>query len=290
MQDVSVSQRLAYVGIFLTFRCSFGCRYCINRFDDLKPRKELTCEEWIKGLNRLRIGRQQMVPLTIQGGEPSCHDGFFDIINGLDERFYIDILTNLDFDIERFIREIPPEKLKRDVPYASIRVSYHPGGSRLKEVLNKVKFMQERGYSIGLFAVEHPDTDIEIISKEAEMLGIDFRTKEFLGRHKGRIYGRYKFDEACSGRDQKKVLCRTGELLVAPDGHIHRCHRDLYKGENPVGHILDENLEIDFVYRECNVYGRCNPCDIKLKNNRFQQFGHCSVDIIFEDERKGLAI
>ena len=33
-------------------------------------------------------------------------------------------------------------------------------------------------------------------------------------------------------------------------------------------------------YRDCYVYGDCNPCDVKVKTNRFQQFGHTSVDII----------
>jgi len=33
-------------------------------------------------------------------------------------------------------------------------------------------------------------------------------------------------------------------------------------------------------YRECYFYGDCNPCDVKIKTNRFQQYGHTSVDII----------
>jgi len=33
-------------------------------------------------------------------------------------------------------------------------------------------------------------------------------------------------------------------------------------------------------YRDCKFYGDCNPCDIKVKTNRFQQSGHTSVDII----------
>ena len=40
-----------------------------------------------------------------------------------------------------------------------------------------------------------------------------------------------------------------------------------------------DTLRMDFDFRDCNRFGECNPCDVKLKNNRFQQFGTCSVTI-----------
>ena len=279
MKEVYVPDELTYIGAFLTFRCHFGCSYCINRHNLLKPRDELTPKEWIKGLNRLEMRRKLMVPITLQGGEPSAYTGFIELIKGLKDEVYIDMLTNLDFDIEEFMREISPERLQRDVPYASIRVSYHPEFSELETLLKRIVRMQDNGYSIGLFAVDHPETDIDYVRDKALACGIDFRTKELLGNYKGKLYGLYKYPEAVNGSDLKMVECKTTELIIAPDGYIHRCHRDLYHGENPVGHILDENLSISFPFRKCTRYGECNPCDIKMKNNRFQQFGHCSVVI-----------
>jgi len=38
------------------------------------------------------------------------------------------------------------------------------------------------------------------------------------------------------------------------------------------------------VVRPCDALGLCNPCDINVKTNRFQQFGHTSVDIRFQGE------
>lgn len=279
MKEVYVPDELTYIGVFLTFRCHFGCSYCINRHNLLKPRDELTPKEWIKGLNRLEMRRKLMVPITLQGGEPSAYTGFIELIKGLKDEVYIDMLTNLDFDIEEFMREISPERLQRDVPYASIRVSYHPEFSELETLLKRIVRMQDNGYSIGLFAVDHPETDIDYVRDKALACGIDFRTKELLGNYKGKLYGLYKYPDAVNGSDLKMVECKTTELIIAPDGYIHRCHRDLYHGENPVGHILYENLSISFPFRKCTRYGECNPCDIKMKNNRFQQFGHCSVVI-----------
>jgi len=280
MKNVRVSNELTYVGVFLTFRCPFSCSYCINRFRYLKKRRrELTAKEWITGLNRLLIDRNSMVPITLQGGEPSSHRGFLEIIKNISPHIYIDILTNLQFDIDVFMKEISPERLQRDVPYASIRVSYHTEFSDLDTLIEKITRMQKKGYSVGLFAVDHPETNIMEIRQRAEAAGIDFRTKEFLGMYNGKIYGFYKYPDACTGGKLKEVKCRTTELLIAPDGSIYRCHRDVYYGENPIGHILDENLRIEFPFRYCDKYGECNPCDIKIKNNRFQQFGHCSVEI-----------
>jgi len=180
-----------------------------------------------------------MVPITLSGGEPSKHPGFIDIIKGLKADFYIDILTNLDFDIDKFMQKIPPERLQRDVPYASIRVSYHKGQSDISDLFAKLFKLQHSGYSVGLFAVDHPDINYDYIKRLSKQLGIDFRLKEFLGVWQNTLWGHYKYPDAINGT-LKSVKCKTTELLIAPDGNIHRCHRDLYHGENPVGNILDE--------------------------------------------------
>ena len=63
---------------------------------------------------------------------------------------------------------------------------------------------------------------------------------------------------------------------------IYKCHADLYNHRNPIGHILEESFNVDELekFRECDYFGACNPCDVKVKTNRFQIFGHTSVEII----------
>jgi len=114
--------------------------------------------------------------------------------------------------------------------------------------------------------------------------GIDFRTKEFLGWYEGKLYGRYKYPEACGGEVKRSVRCRTTELLIGPDGGIYRCHHDLYVQGVPVGHLLDADFQMTGEYRACDCYGQCNPCDVKVKTNRLQQEGHTSVMISFGEE------
>jgi len=280
LKTVSVPEKVTYVGVFLSFRCTFVCPYCLNRINGLKKRSgELTGEEWIRGLNRLGVSRGRMVPITLQGGEPSQHRNFIEIIQGLRSEFYLDVLTNLDFDIEHFMQAVPPERFQRDVAYPTIRVSYHPGFSPLDLLIEKIERLQDQGYSIGLFAVEHPENNIQEVREKAHAAGIDFRTKEFLGWYGDELHGRYMHPEAVGNEAIKTVQCRTTELLIAPDGNIHKCHSDLYEGVDPVGNLLDPDLAVAFPFRECARYGRCNPCDIKLKTNRFQEFGYCAVEI-----------
>lgn len=271
-----------YIGVFLTFACNLRCSYCINRFNKLKPgRRMLSGDEWVKGLNR--IVSHGDLPLSLQGGEPTLHAGFFPIISGIRPDLNIDLLTNLELDITRFKQEVPPGRIRRDAPYASIRVSYHPEEMSIETLAPKVLALLEAGYSIGIWGVLHPDTEAEVLRAQhyCAARGIDFRTKEFLGTYEGRLYGSYRYPDACNGHKGKRVNCRTSELLIGPGGDIFRCHSDLYAGRLPVGHILDPDFAIDAGFKECRSYGLCNPCDVKLKTNRFQIDGHTSVEVTF---------
>ncbi len=111
-------------------------------------------------------------------------------------------------------------------------------------------------------------------------MGIDFRVKDFLGCYKNKLYGTYHYKDACLKKIRKSCLCKTTELILAPNGKVYRCHSDLYEGREPIADILDKNFKIEDIYRPCNNYGHCNPCDIKVTTNRLQRFGHTSVDII----------
>jgi hypothetical protein len=178
------------------------------------------------------------------------------------------------------MEKIPPERFKRDAPYASIRVSFHPEKMSLKKTIEDTLKLSDAKYQIGIWMVDHPKyKDIKDAMKVGcKIKGIDFRLKEFLGKYEGRLYGTYKYPEALSG-NRKRVLCRGTELLVAPDGNIYKCHGDLYSARNPLGNISNKEFKIEYKFRECENFGLCSPCDVKLKNNRFQEFGHCAVEI-----------
>ncbi len=287
LPELPVLDECNYIAAFLTMACPYHCSYCINEFESSRPGfKHLDAIDWIRGLSRFaNLQRDEgVVPVTFQGGEPSVHPDFYDIINGLPERIRIDILTNLSFDVEEMIARVDPARLRRKSPYASIRVSYHPDQVKLEELLEKTCKMQEAGFSIGIWGVLHPEQQEIILNarEKAGTLGIDFRTKEFLGFYNGKLFGHYKYPQGCSQKICQDVLCRTTELIIGPDGNVFRCHHDIYENVNSIGHILEPEFRMDRDFRPCDCFGHCNPCDLKIKTNRLQQFGYTAVDIRFE--------
>ena len=280
LKPIIIPEHFNYTAFFLTLACNLKCSYCINHFgEDGFVKKRLSGEDMVRGMNRL-VSRDDL-PITLQGGEPSLHKDFIYILNNIKPELNIDVLTNLQFDADEFIAKVDPERIKRKSPYASIRVSFHPEVMELKPLAEKVLKLQDAGFSIGIWGVLHPKQEAAV--REAQVycqgLGIDFRFKEFLGEHNGVMYGMYRYPGACDKKFNKTVLCKTTELIVGSDGSVYRCHSDLYEGRPAVGNIIDPKFALEDVWRECRVFGHCNPCDIKVKTNRFQEFGHTSVEI-----------
>jgi len=282
LKDIVIPERYNYIGVFLTFACNLKCSFCINDFES-PPRhlrkRHLTGEEWLRGLNRI-ISRPDL-PLTLQGGEPTLHKDFARIVNGVRRDLNIDVLTNLQ-DEKIFLENIASDRLKRKALYASIRVSFHPEQMDIMELKNKVLRMLRENFSIGIWGVMHPwqKSSVKSAQKLCQREGIDFRTKEFLGEYKGKMYGQYRYPEAVAKEIRRNVMCRTTELLIGPDGGIYRCTADIYEGRQPIGHILDPDFQIEDKFRQCGWFGHCNPCDVKIKTNRLQRFGHSSVEIL----------
>ncbi|MDD2653684.1 MAG: 4Fe-4S cluster-binding domain-containing protein [Candidatus Omnitrophica bacterium] len=280
MKNITIPSNYNYIAAFLTFACNYRCSYCINYFSGKNfANKIISGNDWVKALNR--INSREDLPVTLQGGEPSLHKDFIYIINNIKPTLHIDILTNLQFDVDEFSDKVDSDRLKRDAPYASIRVSYHPAVMNLNDTVLKVKRLLALGFSVGVWGVLHPEQKDEIISAQVACLseGIDFRTKEFLGEYNGQLYGTYKYVGSCSKKSKKQCLCKTTELIVGPGAAVYRCHADLYENRQPIGNLLDENFKIEDIPRRCNFFGHCNPCDVKVKTNRFQEFGHTSVNI-----------
>ncbi len=268
---IKLPERYNYAEAYLTLRCNFACDYCINDFDRVdRRREELSGDEWIKLLNSIDFGN---VPLTLGGGEPTLHKDFYEIVNGLKTK--VDLLTNLSFDVDEFIEKVSPDRFtKSDIPfYCSIRISYHVGQSNEEELIAKTKKLRDNGFDVGIFSLFHPHHINENMRMDWKCAQERIPTypKDFLGKINGKMYGYFKYPDGVDNKKKKDVQCRTRELLISPEGNIHRCHRDLYRNENPV--------DMDYRFRPCSNFGDCNPCDLKLKTNRYLKEVDCQVDI-----------
>lgn len=285
MNPITIPDNYNYLAFFINLNCNLACHYCINLNEEGSSRKSvhrkpMNGKEWAEAINRLQIERDDM-PITLQGGEPTLHKDFFEIINGVRPDIKLDLLTNFMFDVDAFIQNIPPERFTRDAKYAAIRVSYHPGQNDIDDLILKAKKMADAGFYVGIYSVMVPSNQIHImgIQERCHNEGIDFRVKEYLGFDGQNWHGTYRYPEAISQKVEKYCDCKTSELIVGPTGDVYRCHSDLYESRAPIGYILDPEFKIEEVHRPCYVFGHCNPCDIKIKTNRHQEFGHTSVDI-----------
>lgn len=277
-----------YVAFFLTLACNLKCAYCINLHENSNRSEQsrrncLDVDSWINAANRLVLRAD--LPLTLQGGEPTIYPGFYRLVNEVKPEIRMDLMTNMAFDVDEFIQNVPVRRFTREAPYAPIRVSYHPGQNDIDTLISKTVKMQAAGFRVGIYAVQHPDELIQQhlleTRKRCQTLGLDFRFKEFLGEFKGAIYGDFRYPGAVDGEKSVSCQCRTTEIIVDPGGFVYKCHADLYNARNPIAHILDEDFSAESIdeFRDCDSFGTCNPCDVKIKTNRFQVFGHTSIEI-----------
>ena len=243
-----------YIGILITLRCNFKCSYCLNwRLNHKKEKKE---EYWLKAIDRI----ESDLPITLSGGEPSIHKAFFPLLTNLNKKF--DLLTNLSFDIDYFIENVSVDRFQNDKDYAPIRVSFHPGFSEKINVIERVRKLMDAGYRVGIYVVETKENK-NIIDNLKKNDWLDLQVKPYL-QHEVKVEGR------------KEKRCAISELIVGPDGNIYKCHRDLYKGENPIGELGNINF-INYCYRYCSNANECHPCDIKEKRDRYGNPGYVSV-------------
>jgi len=243
-----------------------------------------------------RIESRPEVPITFGGGEPLIHKDFTYIINNLKPELNIDILTNLTYKkgIEKLLEDVNPDRIKRNSPYASIRVSYHPEQmSDGRELVKNVKKLKDAGFSIGIWSVLYPSPEDLAAINQMQFIcrdsGIDFRLKDFTGKYEGKddnensfsiTYGNYsKYSDSVFQEKTKNCLCKTTELLIGPDGGAYRCHRDLYAEQFSIGKINNPDFQVKDIFRPCGKYGQCHPCDVKVKTNYKQEIGHTSVEI-----------
>jgi len=277
---IKIPKEYNYAEAYFTLRCNFNCDYCINDKDGIKRnRNELTPKQWAEGLNKIDFGN---VSLTIGGGEPTIRGkDFYELLDLIKPETKIDLLTNLSFDVDEFIRRVKPSRFTTPTKpfYHPIRVSYHVNNTDQDTTIEKAKKLQENGFGIGIFGLSHPyyiNNNMEMAWK-CNRAGVPFYTKDFLGEVDGRMYGFFKYPKGLDGI-VKNAICRTRELLIGPEGNIYRCHRDLYHAENPIGNIT-KDFTIEYRFRGCKNYGLCNPCDVKLKTNKFLREVECQVEI-----------
>jgi hypothetical protein len=173
---------------------------------------------------------------------------------------------NLSFDVDTFIQNVSVERFNNTRTFAPIRVSFHGESMAGKEyeILNKINKLELNGFRVGLYCVEC-DSNKKAIKFFNQVAGLDFQIKPLLDN-------KIKYNDIPLQR-----ICRTNELLLGPDGRVFRCCRDMYKGTGEVGWF--DTYDFPYIFRSCDYGNECHPCDLKVKRDRFGNYGYQSVEL-----------
>jgi MoaA/NifB/PqqE/SkfB family radical SAM enzyme len=255
--------------------CNYRCGYCFLSPDTLaaKLRTFASPEDWRRAFDA--TGHTWLIHMT--GGEPSLYPGFVDLCEGLTERHFISVNSNLAHpSIERFAQCIKParvsflnaglhlEERDRRMGYSvflrnldallsnnfTTLVSLVATPAALRRFQEAVVLLSP----VGLFPIpkllrgdfagkRYPEAYSQSereIFKTASRKAREFYAGQLAGREEAPSIDMLNDDRYVEGLQiYTGRLCRAGERFVqiAPNGEIFRCG-----GKEPMGNLLEGTL------------------------------------------------
>lgn len=250
-----------YFSAFLTQACNYNCPYCRQKFNLTTPQNPIhekrdipmypisSGKEWVRAINEI----EEPIPsFHIQGGEPSLHPDFFEILNGVKFRLTMD--TNLTFDAERFVREVKGS--------VSIYTTFHPTQAEVELFATNFHTLKSAGFKVYPSIIPDPYNP-ELVEGSFRALvnrGLPMSKSGYIGWVNGKLSPPYR-DDPYRNKDKTSVLCLCKEVLFAPDGTVYNCPAKLDRRcENTYGNIFKGEVDMPTDYILCQEYGFCNPC------------------------------
>jgi MoaA/NifB/PqqE/SkfB family radical SAM enzyme len=258
------------------YLCNYQCTYC----NALKPGDSnfieaiyLDVDQWIEIWNGI-YDSYGSCEIQLTGGEPFTYPSIMDLITKLSKIHTLEFSTNFSWDIEPFIKNIPPNR-------ARVGISFHPEFADFKEFLDKASELKKGGFEVWVNYVAYPPL-LEGMAKykqEVEKLGICFSILPFTGTYEGRSYpAEYTEEERKfllilgesdivnkktidwkleKGKNiTKGKLCRMGQMYakIHPNGDTYRCCGD--GGSGCLGNLIKGTFRLLDSPSPCE----CNQC------------------------------
>lgn len=254
---------------YINESCNFNCFYCpcwqTERSEDAEP---IDLKKLESALDFLDEGWR----FCITGGEPFLEKNFLEICRLITKKHYLScLLTNLsNANVEEFSSIARPDKcLFID---ASLHITEREKtDKRLSSFIEKVLFLQKKGFHIVTTYVAHPELlhrmadDIDFLKSK----GInEVRVKNFGGWHNDKQYPasysakEKKFLKSMNLADLEDTLlkhrfnfhgrlCSAGYSFFVMDrkGNLRRCSSSLEK----YGNFFDRAILFDKKPKACNV-------------------------------------
>lgn len=264
--------------------CDFDCVYCwLNNIDKNKR---------VKGFNNTQkvINSFSNTGLTwlihMSGGEPFFYPNYLELCQGLTQKHFISINTNLNHkDIYSFSDIINPEKVI--FIHASLHIQERERLQRIKEFIKKYKILQKRGFYIFASYLMYPSL-IKRFAKDYATFkseGIILHPKTFWGYYYGifkifnsRIFRRVdqftrirhflgKYYPNSYSKEQREFMKYYIEQSNL-DGNINDAQKQKLRERT-----IDLSLDQKWIYKLPSFKGK--DCLAGKKFIKMDQYGEC---------------
>lgn len=239
------------------YKCNFRCPYCWFYKDWARLGKRsiyLSPGEWLEHWTKIR-DKYGEARIDIVGGEPFIYPDFIELIKGLSRIHQIKITTNLSGDIERFAREIDPQRAELDLNFHVLFID-------LETVVKKTLILKKAGFKCGICYLAYPPQmhKIKQVSRRFREEGINFALAAYWGEYNGKKYpAAYTEPEKemmapflgdldrviyhLDAKSPKGRLCRAGFSYadIQADGRVVRCAQ---LQEKSIGNITDADFKL----------------------------------------------
>jgi MoaA/NifB/PqqE/SkfB family radical SAM enzyme len=234
----------------LCLSCNYRCPYCgvweRNPEEDLL----LSAQQWTQLWHRLYL-KYGSIHVFVSGGEPSTYPEFFELVRLLTKEHTLEICTNLSWDIEGLVPEIPVSILK-------IAPTFHPTFAKFEEFFEKAVKIREYLPNYQIYYVAHPGQIKEMpqrsrLFKEQgiNLIPLPLRGDGFVlnSEEEKRIveeispYRGNKIAYQLQKISPRGKACRAGQhyAVLRINGSVDRCSQ---YSTGSVGLITDENFSL----------------------------------------------
>ncbi|MCM8791912.1 MAG: radical SAM protein, partial [Candidatus Omnitrophica bacterium] len=260
--------------------CNYRCPYCWfnGKWEELKHQNIYLPLEKIIGFWSNIYSKYGQVKISITGGEPFLYPNFTDLINELSQLHIIEIITNLSFDIDSFLKKV-------NINNVEIRPSFHPYFANFDEFIKRFLMLKEIKPNLEPSFVAWPPQieDIMFYQEKFSKYGTKMFLQPFYGEYNGRKYPDSYIEEELKiinpflgtrgGKtfdvktpDTKGKLCLAGVIyaLIHPNNKIYPCggFSNGLKEKSIIGMFGDDNFGLSNEPLTCN-FEIC-PCNERI--------------------------
>lgn len=290
--------------IELLTKCNYHCEFCSGPRMKKSIRRGYSEEDISIVIDFFKESNETWL-LGMSGGEPSIHPHFYRLIESLKSRHYFYLFTNLTFDVYKFIKTVPSDRVQY------IKASLHKEAN-IEEFLVKFDLLHQNGYNPILIMVSTPDsfdriTHIAHISKER---GYNFNLSTLEGPYQGKNYPNdYSkeeefiiekhidepgnlirlFDKTPGGLNTYGCKCKAGSKSFKLDletGNFEVCESD----SSSLGNIYEKTFQPYIKNIKCKVINGCVGYDrhIYLPDNYINFFEESGDKLLLKELRNDM--